>query len=63
MLDYQRQGERVLITHTLVPATLGGRGIAARLTKHALAWMRGQGLTVVPVCSYAVRYLEREAAG
>lgn len=62
-LDYQRQGERVLITHTLVPAALGGRGIAAELTQSALAWIRGQGLSVVPVCSYAARYLEREAGG
>ncbi|MGD9582452.1 MAG: GNAT family N-acetyltransferase [Lysobacterales bacterium] len=62
-LDYQRQGDRVLITHTLVPAELGGRGIAADLTQSALAWIRGQGLSVVPVCSYAARYLEREAGG
>ncbi len=62
-LDYQRQGDRVLITHTLVPAALGGRGIAAELTRSAIAWIRAQGLTVVPVCSYAARYLEREAGG
>jgi len=60
-LDYQRHNDRVLITHTWVPAALGGRGIAARLTRTALAWIRGQGLAVVPVCSYAARYLEREA--
>ncbi|MGE3105895.1 MAG: N-acetyltransferase [Lysobacterales bacterium] len=33
------------------------------MTQSALAWIRGQGLSVVPVCSYAARYLEREAGG
>ena len=61
LLDYERLPDRVLITHTRVPDALAGRGIAAELTRVALAWIRAQGLIVIPVCSYAARFLEREA--
>jgi predicted GNAT family acetyltransferase len=46
-----------------VPAPIGGRGIAAELTRAALETAEAAGWTVVPVCSYAAAYMRRHAGG
>ncbi len=58
-LDYQLQNGLMTITHTGVPEALGGRGIAADLTKCALETARGEGWKVRPLCSYAAAYIRR----
>jgi len=57
--DYQLAGKVLTITHTLVPAPVEGRGIAAQLTEAVLDYARAQQLKVVPVCSYARSYMRR----
>ncbi|HET6906105.1 MAG TPA: GNAT family N-acetyltransferase [Rhodanobacteraceae bacterium] len=58
-LDYDLRGTTMTITHTLVPEAIGGRGVAAELTRVALETARANGWKVVPMCSYAVAYLRR----
>lgn len=58
-LEYRLADGVMIITHTLVPAAVGGRGIAAELTRFALATARANAWRVAAECSYAVRYLER----
>ncbi len=58
-VDYQLVGSVMHITHTGVPRPLEGRGLAAALVSHALAWARAQGLRVQPVCSYVQVYIRR----
>ena len=43
VLDYQLQDGIMSIVHTGVPSEVGGRGIAAELTRHALETARAQG--------------------
>jgi len=57
--DYRLAGDVMSITHTEVPARLGGRGIAAALTQAALDHARTTGLKVRPLCSYARTYMQR----
>ncbi len=59
VLDYQLRDGAMVITHTGVPDALGGRGIAALLTRAALAHARAGGLKVVPECSYASAFMQR----
>ena len=59
VLDYQLNGNVMTITHTGVPEAVGGRGIAADLTRHALDTARSRGWKVRPVCSYAAVYIKR----
>ncbi|MDX3894272.1 GNAT family N-acetyltransferase [Pusillimonas sp.] len=59
VLDYQLSGNVMTITHTGVPAAVGGRGIAADLTRHALDTARSRGWKVRPLCSYAAVYIKR----
>lgn len=59
VLDYHLQGNIMTITHTGVPSQVGGRGIAAELTRHALESARSNGWKVRPLCSYAEVYMRR----
>jgi predicted GNAT family acetyltransferase len=59
VLDYTLQDHRMTITHTGVPVALGGRGLAAQLTKFALDHARAQHWKVIPRCSYAAAYIQR----
>jgi predicted GNAT family acetyltransferase len=61
VLDYRLQEHVMTITHTGVPDALGGRGLAAQLTKFALDHARAQSWKVIPSCSYAAVYLQRHA--
>ncbi|MEN4921167.1 GNAT family N-acetyltransferase [Achromobacter spanius] len=59
VLDYQLQDGVMAITHTGVPSQVGGRGIAAELTRQALLTARANGWKVRPFCSYAAVYMRR----
>jgi predicted GNAT family acetyltransferase len=59
VLDYTLAADVMTITHTEVPGPIEGRGIAAQLTRQALAAARERGWRVVPACSYAAAYIAR----
>jgi hypothetical protein len=58
-LTYERSGDTVAMTHTIVPPPIEGRGIAGRLTSTAVEWARGEGLQIDPQCSYVRAWLRR----
>jgi uncharacterized protein len=60
-LTYERQGDTVAMTHTIVPAPIEGRGVAARLTRTAVEWARSEGLQIDPQCSYVRAWLRKNA--
>ena len=64
-LVYRRHGDRLVLVHTGVPEELEGRGVGGMLVKAAIERAVQQGLTVVPRCPFARRWLERhpEVAG
>lgn len=59
VLDYQLAGSTMTITHTGVPASLGGRGIASQLAQFALDTAKAEGWKVVPACSYVAAWIEK----
>jgi uncharacterized protein len=59
VLDYRLEDHCMVITHTGVPAAIGGRGIAAELTRAAFEQARSEGWQVRPACSYAAGWAER----
>lgn len=63
MLEYHRENDAIVFTHTYVPPTLRGGGVAARLVAAGVAFARAEGLRIVPACSYVAAWLERENAG
>ena len=59
VLVYRRRADRLVLVHTDVPESLGGRGIAGMLVQAAVDRAAGEGLTVVPLCPFARKWLER----
>jgi uncharacterized protein len=57
-LIYRRNGNRLVLVHTGVPDQLGGMGIGGRLVRTALERAAAQGLTVVPRCPYARKWIK-----
>ncbi len=58
-VEYERHGDRLVLTHTVVPPAIGGRGIAGELVKATLDFARNEGLKVVPQCSYAAGWIDK----
>jgi predicted GNAT family acetyltransferase len=58
-LDYRRDGERLVIVHTEVPAALRDRGLGGQLVEAAVEGAVTGGLTVVPACSFARSWLHK----
>ena len=58
-LEYRLDDQAMVITHTLVPDAISGRGIAGALVRTAFEYAREQGLAVHPQCSYAAAWAER----
>jgi uncharacterized protein len=58
-LTYHLRGDRLVLIHTEVPESLGGRGIGALLVRAAVDRAAAEHLTVVPQCPFARRWLER----
>jgi predicted GNAT family acetyltransferase len=64
-LEYQLDGGRLILVHTEVPEQLGGRGLGGQLVRAGVARAARDGLTLVPWCPYARRWLQEhpDAAG
>ena len=55
--EYQREGDTLYFTHTETPTAYRGRGIAGQVVESALAYVKANGLTVVPLCPFVARYI------
>ncbi|HLT99682.1 MAG TPA: GNAT family N-acetyltransferase [Burkholderiaceae bacterium] len=60
VLDYVLRDGVMAITHTGVPSSVGGRGIAADLARTALDTAREKGWKVRPLCSYVDAWMRRQ---
>lgn len=58
-LEYRLDGDRLILDHTEVPEELGGQGIAGRLVQAAVDRARDDGLTIVPLCTYARSWIDK----
>lgn len=56
---YNEAGGGLMITETLVPRELEGRGIASRMAQHVLADVRERGLLILPTCPFFAGYLKK----
>ncbi|OWK28880.1 GNAT family N-acetyltransferase [Sphingomonas dokdonensis] len=56
---YQREGDRIVFTHTLVPPEIEGRGVGSKLIRAALDSARDQGLKVIAQCRFVAAYIDK----
>ena len=54
---FELDGNLLSILHTY--AYQSGRGIGTQLMHEATQWAQLQGYTIIPVCSFAKKYLEK----
>lgn len=57
--EYERSPGVVRITHTIVPESLGGKGVGSKLAKGALDAVRAEGAKVIPQCSFIAAYIKK----
>jgi predicted GNAT family acetyltransferase len=50
---------RIIVDHTGVPDSLGGRGVGTALARHVVAEARAKGFTIVPLCPFLKAQAER----
>ncbi|WP_312815035.1 GNAT family N-acetyltransferase [Brevundimonas sp.] len=58
-VEYNNVAGGRLISKTVVPEALEGRGIASRLAKHVLADLRKKGLKILPTCTFFAAYIQK----
>ena len=57
-LEYILSMDKIFLTHTEVPQSLGGSGIGSKLVKYALEDIERKGLTLVPLCPFVAQYIK-----
>ena len=59
-VEYDAVGtESILIKHTEVETQHEGKGYGSELVRRVLDDARSRGLTVIPICPYALNYVRR----
>jgi len=61
LMNYRRFPDRIVLTHTEVPAPIEGHGLAGKLARAALDFARANQLRVVPLCPYVADFLRKHA--
>lgn len=59
VMTYNLNPPQLMITETLVPEALEGRGLASRLAAAVVADVRARGLVLLPVCPYLAGWLQK----
>ncbi len=57
--QYARRGNRIIFVHTEVDDAYEGQGLGSKLVQGALDDARARGLSVVPLCPFVERYIQR----
>lgn len=57
LLNYHREGQRLIIEHVYVTRELRGQELGVRLVAKAVAFARENKLKIVSYCSYAEKVL------
>ena len=58
-VEYVVRNGELIVVHTYVPKSLGGRGIASELVKEAYDYADREGLGCKATCSYALAWLKK----
>ena len=58
-VEYRRERDRIVLTHTEVPGALTGQGVGSRLVAGALDRIRAEGATVVAQCGFVAAFIRR----
>ncbi len=57
--SFRRDGDRLIVTHTEVPAAFNGQGLGSQLTLGLFENARATGRRIVPACSFVAAWARR----
>ncbi len=57
--NFRRDGDRLVVTHTEVPARFNGQGIGSRLARGLFDNAHQTGRKIVPACSFIADWARR----
>ncbi len=60
--EYKRAPGRITFVHTVVPDSLGGRGVGSALARGALELVRATGEKVVAECPFIAGFIRKHEA-
>lgn len=58
-VEYIKTTDKIYLTHTEVPTSLGGKGIGSKLVKLALEKVKEEGLILIPLCPFVAMYIKK----
>jgi predicted GNAT family acetyltransferase len=58
-IEYEKRGSTYDLTHTFVPPSLRGQGVADDLARQTLDQIRSEGAKIIPSCRFIHSFLER----
>jgi uncharacterized protein len=58
-VEYQRLGDRIVLTHTEVPEAMSGQGVGSKLVAGVLDKTRPEGAKVVARCEFVAAFMKR----
>lgn len=58
-VEYMHRSDAIVLTHTLVPKPLEGRGIGSALVHLVLEEVKKKGLRIIPECEFISVYIRR----
>jgi len=59
LIAYRLSQGVVTFTHSEVPKSFEGHGVAGTMAKVALDWARAEGFKVVPQCPFVAAYIKK----
>ncbi|MEM8860103.1 MAG: GNAT family N-acetyltransferase [Chloroflexota bacterium] len=59
VMEYMLAGSSIVFSHTEVPEAFGGKGIASKMARTALAFAKEEGKKVLPICPYVAAFIGR----
>jgi hypothetical protein len=58
-LSFHVEGNKMYLDSTFTPPKYRGRGIGSELVQASIEYAKKNGLTIVPVCEFAVEYFKK----
>ncbi|HQV52232.1 MAG: N-acetyltransferase [Flavobacteriales bacterium] len=58
-MEYDRNGDRIFLTHVDVPVAIAGHGIDEVITVKVLTWTEQNNLSLVPSCTFVKEFLRK----
>ena len=56
---YRKRGDRIVLTHTIVPEAFSGRGIGSRLARGVFDQLRASGRKAILICPFMTAFYAR----